>query len=131
MLQIVAVALGDFVVDGLLDPGDGVDQLVPPLLYQLDGEGVLGIDGPNDDHTVLLQLVDGYLLYVLVAEGVVLYGDASGRLRGRQLPRRVHHDHVEVGLGELQLPLDEVVEVEVGHVCADGHCVLGNVGFAH
>ena len=111
MLQIVAVTLGDFVVDGLLDPGDGVDQLVPPLLYQLDGEGVLGIDGPNDDHTVLLQLVDGYLLYVLVAEGVVLY--------------------VEVGLGELQLPLDEVVEVEVGHVCADGHCVLGNVGFAH
>lgn len=74
MLQIVAVPLGNLVVDGLLDPGDGIHQLVAPLLDELDGEGVLGIDGPDDDHPILLQLADRYLLNILIAERVILDG---------------------------------------------------------
>ena len=127
MLQVVPVAFGDLAVDCPLHPGDRVDEAVAPLFHELDCEGVLGVDGPDDQDPVLLQLGDGDLLNPLIGKGVILDSDSSGWLGGRQLPGRVHHDDVEVALGDIQLLLDELVEVEGGHVGTDRHCVLAHV----
>jgi hypothetical protein len=131
VLEVVAVALGDFAVDCLLHPGDGVDQAVPPLLHELDRERVLGVDGPHQQHSVLLQFVHWDAFDELVGERVVLDGHSAGGLRGRQLPGRIHHDDVEQTLRHLQLLLDQQVEVEIGDVCADGHCFLPHVAALH
>ena len=83
VLEVVAVSLGNLSVDCLLDPGDGVDQFVAPLLHEFDCEGVLGIDGPDDHHSILLQFMHRDPLYPLITERLVLDGDSPRGLGGR------------------------------------------------
>ena len=77
MLQVVAMTLSYLAIDRLLDPGNRVDQLVTPLLHQLDSKHVLGIDRPDDHDPILLQFVDRNPLDPLITERFILNGDTS------------------------------------------------------
>jgi hypothetical protein len=77
VLQVVSVALGDLPIDRFLHPGYQIHQAVPPLLHQLDREGVLGVDGPHHQYSCLLQLGDGNLFDQIVGEGVIMNNDAK------------------------------------------------------
>ena len=121
------MTFGNFTIDCPFDPCYRVNDIVPPLLHEFDSEGVLGIDGPNDQHSIFLQFVNRNPLDPLVRERVILDGDSSGWLGGGQFPGWIHHDDIEVALSDLQLLFDELIEVEGGHVCTDRHCVLAHV----
>lgn len=101
VLKIVTMSFGDLSINSLFDPGDGIYNFIPPLFHQPDCEGILCVDCPDDQHSVFLQLGHRYSFDKLVAKGVVLDSDPSGGLGSGQLPWRVHHDDVEVALGEL------------------------------
>jgi len=98
VLQIVSVAFCDLSVDCLFDPGDGVHEAVAPLFHQLDSEGVLRVDCPDQQNPAFLQFRHWYLFDELIGERVILYGHSARGLRGGQFPRWVHHDHVEEAL---------------------------------
>jgi len=51
VLEVEAVTFGDFAVNGLLDPGDLVNQGVTKLLEEIDSETILGIDDPDKQVT--------------------------------------------------------------------------------
>jgi hypothetical protein len=71
MLQVVAVALGNLAIDCLLDPGDLIDKLVAEMLHHFDGHAILGINDPNKEETVCLDLVKGDIHDLLVVQGVI------------------------------------------------------------
>lgn len=48
MLQIEAVAFGDFAVYGLFYPGDFVDEFVTILIHHINRKPILGIDDPDE-----------------------------------------------------------------------------------
>lgn len=127
MLQVEAVAFGDLAVDSLLDPDDLVDELVAPVAHHLAGHGVLRIDDPvhssvpHKEEACLLKSSDRQSRDQVVCQGRVTNRDASGRLRRRELPRRIHHDNVEKPASVLHLRLDEPVEVELGDISVDRH----------
>jgi hypothetical protein len=127
MLEVISVALGYLTVHSLFDPSNGVYDFVPPLFHQFDCEGILGVDGPDDENTVLLKFGNRDLFDELVAEGVVLNGNSSGRLRSGEFPGRVHHYDVEVALSEFELFLDELVKVKSCHICTDGDRVFSDI----
>ena len=68
VLQVVPVALGDLAIHSLLHPRDRIDQPIAPLLHEFDSEGILGIDGPDEEHSVLLPFGYRDLLNVLIGE---------------------------------------------------------------
>jgi len=45
-------------VDGLLDPSDLIDQLVPIFFHHLEGEPVFRVDHPDEKETIGLKLVE-------------------------------------------------------------------------
>ena len=92
------MGLGEAAAVGDLDPDDLIDELVTPLLELLEGPLVLRIDDPDEDEAVLLELGDGEVRDGVVGELAVSEGHASGRVRGGELPGRVHHDDVEIGV---------------------------------
>jgi len=53
------MAFGDLAVDCLFDPYDFVNQLVLELFEEVEGVRVLGIDDPDEQEAILLQLVEG------------------------------------------------------------------------
>ena len=77
MLQVVAVSLGNLSIDCLLDPGDLIDKLVAEMLHHVDCKAILGIDDPNEEEAVGLDLVKGDIPDLLVIERVVGYGHTS------------------------------------------------------
>jgi hypothetical protein len=89
----------------------------------------LGVDDPNEEKAFFLQHRDGNLLDGLIAETAILNGDSSRRLRTGESPRRVHHDHIKLPLGYLQLLFDETLEVKLGDVSADRYRIVSHKGF--
>ena len=58
VLEVKAVAFCDLAVYGLLNPGELVNQGVAISVHHLDGEAVLGVDDPDEEEAVFLQLVE-------------------------------------------------------------------------
>ena len=66
VLQVVAVALGDFTVNCLLDPHDFIDQFVSMLLHNFKRKPVFGVNDPDEQKSVRLQLVKRYIENLVV-----------------------------------------------------------------
>jgi hypothetical protein len=130
VLQIKSMTFGNFSVDCLLDPGNRVDNFVAPYFFhQVDCKCIFCIDGPNDKQsTIFLEFWDRYFFDVLIIEAVILDGNTSGRLRSRKFPWRIHHNDVEIGLADLKLFFDEIIEVEFGDIGTDGDGVFTDLG---
>lgn len=124
MLQVEAVALGDLAIDGLLDPCDLVDQGVAVSIHHLDGESILGVDDPDEQKAVLLQLVESeQLLDALVRHVIVGDGDTARRVGSGELPWRVAGNDVEetpISVFELGLrqPVEESEALRVADLLA-------------
>ena len=119
--------LCNFSIYCFLHPSNRVNNLVPPLLHQFDCENILSVYSPDDQNPILLQFWHRNFLYVLITKRVILDGNSPRRLRGGQFPWRVHHDDIKVTLGKLQLFLDELVEVEIGHIGTNRHRILTHI----
>lgn len=124
------MSFSNFSIDCFLDPCDGVNNFVAPYFFhQVDCKSILSIDGPNDKQsTIFLKFRDGYFLDVLIIEAVILDGNTSGRLGSGKFPWRIHHDNVEIGLADLKLFFDEIIEVKFGDIGTDGNGVLTDLG---
>mmetsp|Transcript_6223 Transcript_6223/g.13605 ORF Transcript_6223/g.13605 Transcript_6223/m.13605 type:complete len:364 (+) Transcript_6223:461-1552(+) len=96
VLQVVAVALGHAPVDCHLHPHNLVHKLVAPFLKLVQGPLVLCINDPDEEKAVLLKLRNGQVGDIVVAELAVTKGHATGGVCSCKLPRRVHHDHIEL-----------------------------------
>lgn len=58
VLQVVTMAFGDLTVDCLLDPGYFIYKFVSEFLHHFKGESILGIDDPDEQETIGLELVE-------------------------------------------------------------------------
>ena len=59
MLQIESVTSADLPVDGLLHPGDFLDDLVAPFVEELECKAEFVVDHPDEQKTICLDLVYG------------------------------------------------------------------------
>jgi hypothetical protein len=116
MLEVVAMTLGNFAVDGLLDPGDLVDELVAILLHHVEGKTIFGVDNPNEQEAVALDLIEGDVQDVLVIQSVIRNGHSSCRIGRGKLPRRVNCYHIEEPSTKILLALSKKIEIELGHI---------------
>ena len=115
------MTFGNLTVDRLLAPDDLVNEFVTKVLHHFDSVSVLGVDDPDEQEAVRLQLVKRYLLNLHIVQGVVSDGDASRRIGRRELPWWVTGDHVEHTAAISLLRIDQLVPLEVEHTRADGN----------
>jgi len=80
MLQIVAVTLSYLSIDSLLDPGDLINEFVSEMLHHVNGKAVLGINDPDKEEAVSLNLVERDIPDLLVIQSVIGYGHTSCRV---------------------------------------------------
>lgn len=89
------MTLGDLSVDSLLDPGNLIDKLVAVVFHHVNGHAVLGVDHPDEQETVGLDLVERDVKDLLVVQGVVGNGDTSCGVGRGELPGWVNGDHIK------------------------------------
>lgn len=118
------MALGNLTVDTLLHPADLIAEGVAPFLHQVKAEAKLRVYRPNEEEAVVLKTGDGELLDLGVGQRVIGNGDPAGRVGRRELPWRVHHDHVKELAGEFPLLRGESLEVEGEHIGRDGYAFV-------
>ena len=102
---------------------------VSPVANHVQRRAVLGVDHPQEEKTVLLHDMqrdrrDGRVVQTGVGDGHLRVrhaqeSNAAHGVVGRQLPWRVHHDHVEEAPGERALLRREPLAVSV---CRRTHC---------
>lgn len=108
------MALVDLAVNGLLDPDDLIDKLIAMHLEHIQGELVPGVDHPNEEESIRLDMLERQVLDLFIGESRVCNGDSSCWVGRRQLPGRVHADYVEEAPTMLHLLFAEFGEI-VGH----------------
>lgn len=116
MLQVVPVTLGDLAVYCLLHPGNLVNELVAVVLHHRDSKAVLGVDHPDQEEPVLLQLVEGNIEHLLIVQRLVGNGDSSGGVGRGKLPGRVASDDVKELSAVPLLSVSECLPVKANHV---------------
>ena len=67
-----------------------LNLLVAMLLEQIESKPVLGIDDPNKQESICLDLVEGQIQNLVINQGVVGNGNTSGWVGTGQLPWWVH-----------------------------------------
>ena len=95
VLEVVAVAFGDLPINSLFDPCNLINQPVAIVLHHRNGEPVLGINNPNKEEAIGLQLVKRDVEDLLIRESAVGDGHTTGRIGAGELPWGVTGDHVE------------------------------------
>lgn len=95
----------------------GRHSLIAPSVEEVQRELVLCVDDPHKEEAVVLQLRHRQVGDVIVRQLAVAERDAARGVGGGQLPRRVHHDDVELARRDERAP---VVGDDVG---VDGDAV--------
>lgn len=121
------MALCNFAIDSALHPSQGIDYFVVPFLHQLHCECQFRINCPNQQKPIVLELLNGYFLYFLIPQTVVLDCYSSGGLGCAQFPWRVHHDDVEHPHPEIHLVFDELIPTKICNVSANRDCVIADM----
>jgi hypothetical protein len=78
MLQVEAMSLGNLAVHRLLDPSNLVNKTVAPLVEHIESKPVLIVDHPDEQETILLNLVQRDVQNVLVCQSAISDGNTSG-----------------------------------------------------
>lgn len=71
MLEVEAMTFGDLAVDSLLDPGYLIDHLVAELVEDVQSKPILGVDDPDEEESICLDLVKGYLKDLVIRQSIV------------------------------------------------------------
>jgi len=74
------MAFCDLAVDCLFDPGHFVHELIAMLVEHVQGKAVLGIDDPDEQEALGLDLFERQVQDVFVSEGAVSDGNTSSRV---------------------------------------------------
>ena len=119
VLKVEAVAFGDLAVDCLLDPRDLVNQFVAELVEEFDGKPVLGVDDPNEEEPVVLNLVKGHIQNLIVGQSVVGNGDSSSWIGGGEHPWRIARDDIKEPPAMLHLSCSQLVKIKSLYSIAD------------
>lgn len=127
MLKPISMTFGYFIIASFLNPNNLIHILVPPVIHQLQGDSVLGIDSPKEQKSFFLQLGHRQGFDQLVRKGFIRNCDSSSRSRARKLPGRVHHNDIKKLLLDLQLTVNQTLEVVRPHICTYRDAVLGRV----
>jgi len=69
---------------------------VAPKLHHLQSKGISRVDDPDKEETLCLQKRNGHTDNFPVAQLRVPQGHSAGWCSRRELPRRIHHDHVKL-----------------------------------
>ena len=113
VLQVVAVALGNEPIHSLLDPNDFIDNLVALRLHHLNGKPVLGVDDPDKEEAVSLELFERNLVDDRVWELLVGDSHSSSGISRAELPWRIAGDHIEQLSSMLPLGLHQLVPLHL------------------
>lgn len=65
------MTFGDLAVDSLLDPGYLIDHLVAELVEDVQSKPILGVDDPDEEESICLDLVKGYLKNLVIRQSIV------------------------------------------------------------
>jgi hypothetical protein len=77
MLQVVTVALGDLSVNCLFDPGNFIHQPITILFHHVQGHSIFGVNDPDEEKAVTLNLIEGDVQNLLVVKSVIGDGHTS------------------------------------------------------
>ena len=75
------------------------------MLHHCECKSVLGIDNPNENEAISLDLGKGHVQDIFIIERLVGDSDPTGRVGRTELPWRIDRDHVKESPCALELLL--------------------------
>lgn len=75
------------------------------MLHHRECKSVLGIDNPNENEAISLDLGKGHVQDIFIIERLVGDSDATSRVGRAELPWRIDRDHVKESPCTLELLL--------------------------
>lgn len=71
------MTLGYLTIDSLFDPSYLINQFVSKVLHHLESESILGIDYPNEEESISLQLIERNVEDLLIIQSVICDSNTS------------------------------------------------------